>query len=149
MTTIACNREELYGDRQYTNQVTGLKWRGRGKVFRFKAHPRVHEHDFIVGFAGIASEIIDVCNYFEHAELFNKLPRANNLSGIVLDSKGTIFKFDDYTRWLLCEQPFLAIGSGAPYAVGAMASGKSPREAVQIASKHDAWTGMGIKGYRL
>lgn len=149
MTTIACNKEAIYGDRQYTNHVTGLKWRGGGKVFRFKAHPRVCDQDFIVGFAGIASEIIDVVNYFEHAEMFDRLPRVRNLAGIVLCADGDIFKFDDYTRWMRVKQPFIAIGSGAQYAMAAMDCGKSPEEAVRIAAKHDAWTGMGIKGYRI
>lgn len=139
----------MYGDRQYTNSVSGMKWRGRGKVFRFKAHPRVCDTDFIVGFAGNASEIVDVCNYFEHAEMFDRLPRVRNLGGIVLCSDGDIFKFDHYTTWLRVEQPFIALGSGAEYAMAAMDCGKSPQEAVRIASKYDAYTGMGIRGYSL
>lgn len=138
----------MYGDRQFTNNHTGLKWRGASKVFKFKAHERVCDKDFIVGFAGNASEMVDVCNYFEHAEMFDRLPRIRNLSGIVLSSNGDIFKFDTYTRWLRVEQPFIAIGSGAEYAMAAMDCGKTPREAIRIASKYDVWTGMGLKGHK-
>lgn len=38
-----------------------------------------------------------------------------------------------------------AIGSGADYAMGAMLAGKSPREAIAIASRCDVWTGGDIQ----
>ena len=39
----------------------------------------------------------------------------------------------------------ISIGSGADYAMGAMHAGKTPREAVEIASKLDVWTGGDIQ----
>lgn len=39
---------------------------------------------------------------------------------------------------------FWAIGSGADYAMGAMARGATPEEAVEIASRYDEHTGGGI-----
>lgn len=42
--------------------------------------------------------------------------------------------------WIEVDLPF-AIGSGAGFAIGAMAAGKTPKEAVKIAMKFDAATG--------
>ena len=40
---------------------------------------------------------------------------------------------------------FHAIGSGEPYAIAALELGKSPKEAVEIASKYDLYTGGEVK----
>jgi hypothetical protein len=148
LTTIACNRESLYGDLQYTNNVNGNKWKGKTKVFKFKAHELTYpECDFIVGFCGTASDVAEISTYFEFPEMFSKLPKGRGASGLILTENRDIFIFDHYSSWLAVAEPFLAVGSGASYAVGAMAAGATPREAVRIASKSDAYTGMGVKGY--
>jgi hypothetical protein len=41
-----------------------------------------------------------------------------------------------------------ATGSGGQIALGAMAAGATPEEAVRIASKYDAYTGHGIQVWR-
>lgn len=41
-----------------------------------------------------------------------------------------------------------AFGSGSQIAIGAMAAGKSAREAVKIAIKHDAYTGGKVRVFR-
>jgi ATP-dependent protease HslVU (ClpYQ) peptidase subunit len=58
----------------------------------------------------------------------------------------------DGTKWLYCggaypaqlENPFLAIGSGADYAMAAMHLGHDARTAVQVACDLDAYCGAGI-----
>lgn len=147
MTTIACNREALFGDRQFTNDRTGNKWRGNTKVYRYKANLVYPDADFIVGFCGSASDMVTVSNYFEHSDMFDRPPRIRGISGLVVTAKREIFLFDDYTRWLLVKEPFAAMGTGADYARGAMSMGADPKEAVRIAMKHDAYTGFGVKGY--
>jgi ATP-dependent protease HslVU (ClpYQ) peptidase subunit len=148
LTTIAVNRECMWGDKQFTNLNTGNKWKGATKVYRFKAHPDTYAHcDFIIGFAGTAADMVTLANFFEYPDMHAKAPRVKGIMGLVLTEKKDIFMFDDYTKWLLMKEPFAAVGSGADYALGAMAAGKSPKEAVQIASKLDAFTGLGVKGY--
>lgn len=49
--------------------------------------------------------------------------------------------------WIECESPW-AIGSGAQVALGAMAKGASPEEAVHIASKHDCYTNDNVKVFK-
>ena len=45
--------------------------------------------------------------------------------------------------------PFFAIGSGADYAIGAMAAGVFPDRAVQIAAQYDPKTGGGVDVVKL
>jgi hypothetical protein len=46
-------------------------------------------------------------------------------------------------------EPFFAIGSGAPFAQTSMLLGWTPKEAIAAATKLDPMTGMGIKEYTL
>jgi hypothetical protein len=149
LTTIATNREELWGDLQYTNNTNGNKWKGKTKVFKFKANELTYPHcDFIVGFCGTASDVAEISSFFEYPEMFKKPPRGRGASGLVLTENRDIFLFDHYSSWLAVAEPFLAVGSGASYAIGAMAAGATPKEAVKIAMKSDCYTGMGTKGFR-
>ena len=147
LTTVVCNKQEVYADLQFTDTRDGSMWKGKTKVFRFKANPLTYEYsDFIIGFAGSASDIVSVSTFFEFPELHKNPPKVRNLTGLVLTEDAKIYTFDDYTKWLAINQPFAAIGTGAGYALGALESGLSPKEAVKIAMKHDAYTGMGVKG---
>jgi 20S proteasome alpha/beta subunit len=58
-----------------------------------------------------------------------------------------MFVFDDPSAWLVVDQPYYAIGSGSPFALGALAQGASAKEAVEAAAKSDPFTGMGVKSY--
>ena len=55
---------------------------------------------------------------------------------------------DDMLEPLPRPEPFWAIGSGAKIALGAMAYGASPVEAVQIACRFDLYTGGDVHSYR-
>ena len=149
LTTIACNKEEMYGDLQFTNTGTGNKFKGRTKVYCFNAHEDVYPVDFIVGFCGVASDIVTAISYFSSPENYKRPPRIKGLSGLVLTAQKNIFMFDDYTKWLAVNGPYYAVGSGSAYAIGAMSLGASPEEAVRAAMKHDAYTGLGVKGFNI
>jgi hypothetical protein len=69
--------------------------------------------------------------------------------GLLLREDGTLASvfFGPKTRRIrLIEvaSPFYAIGSGAHYAMGAMAAGASPKRAVEIAAQFDGSTGFGV-----
>lgn len=55
--------------------------------------------------------------------------------------KDGIFLIDHDSEWVKIDDTFYAIGSGAPYALGALSMGASVKEAVEIAAKYDNWTG--------
>lgn len=148
MTTIACNKEEMYGDKQFTTIATGDKFRGKTKVYKYEAFEGIYDCPFIVGYAGSANDIITVHSFFAHPEMFSKPPKAPDaLTGLVLTADKHIFVFTNYMQWLVVDEPFHAIGSGSGYAMGAMAAGASPLDAVKLAAKHDAYTGFGYKGH--
>lgn len=137
----------MYGDLQFTQRDNGFKFKGETKVYKFQPHDESYsECEFIIGFAGTASDIVTVAAYYTAPYMFPKLPRVKDLAGLVLTQKGRIFIFDDYSKWLAIKEPFAAIGSGAQVALGAMAAGATPKEAIKAATKHDAYTGMGMKG---
>lgn len=52
-----------------------------------------------------------------------------------------IVMFDDELEWYECLDPYVAIGSGAQYAIGALDAGASPEEAVKISCGRDQNTG--------
>lgn len=149
MTTIACNKEQIACDLQYTNDQTGEKWKGRPKVFYFEPHElHYSKAPFYIGFAGTARALITIADYFSSPESFEELPEIEGTyCGLVLTAKKEIFYFDRYDAWLPINEPFAAIGSGAQVARGAMSAGKAPLDAVRIAMKHDAYTGFGIKSF--
>lgn len=149
MTTIACNKDELAGDLQFTNMSDFSKWKGVTKVYRFEPHEKTYSVcPFIVGFAGTAQDIITVSEFFSQPDEFNQLPKVKGLRGLVLTERRDIFVFDTYTHWIKVNQPYMAIGTGAPFSMGVLAAGGSPTEAIKVAMKHDSFTGFGVKSLR-
>lgn len=47
-------------------------------------------------------------------------------------------------RFVQIEDPLMAIGSGRDFAIAAMALGKTAAEAVELASRFDIYTGVGV-----
>lgn len=132
----------MAGDLQFT--ADGVKFKGKGKIFKIKAHPAIYDKDFIVGMAGVATNISLVVEYFNQPDIV-KPPKVKGVTGIILDSSGNIFTFDTWDTWLANGSPFAACGSGANIALGAMTIGATPKEAVKAAMQHDVYTGMGIQ----
>lgn len=149
MTTIACNKEEIASDLQYTNPESGEKWKGNPKVFYFEPSPFHYPTEpFYIGFAGTAQDMITIADYFSQPEEYEELPEIKGgITGLVLTARKKIFIFDHYAKWLPVKSNYAAIGSGAQAARGALDSGKTPRQAVQTAMKLDAYTGFGVKSF--
>lgn len=106
----------------------------------------IYPKPFYVGFAGTAKEMFAVGDFYTYPDSFEEAPKIEtDLRGLVLTEDRKIFMFDSGLRWLEIKEPFGSIGSGCMFAKGAMASGKTPKEAIQIAIKHDPFTGYGVK----
>jgi len=101
----------------------------------------------MIGFAGTASQIAHAAAFFSNPDGHKNAPRLRGLQGLVLTEKGRMFVFDDPSAWLAVYQKYYAIGSGSPFALGALAQGASAKEAVQAAIKSDPFTGFGVKSY--
>jgi len=146
LTTIVCDRKSIASDLQYTAS-TGYKWKGRTKLYRFSAHPLTYEHsDFIIGIAGTADDAVSIAHFYSSPEDWVKGPPkvGPNINGIVLTEDKNVFMFTSkYTQWMGVADKHIAIGSGGEFALGALAAGKSLKEAIKIASNKDSYTGMG------
>ena len=68
---------------------------------------------------------------------------------LLVYADGTAALFDASLEVMPVQDKFIAIGSGGPYAVAAMACGLGPAEAVQIAARFDPYTSAPVKSERL
>lgn len=149
MTTVACNKKSLATDLQfnYANQ----KMKGKTKAIVLEgehAQALLKTDRAIIGFAGRASGFAKFVAWCTSPEI-RKPPKLETIELLALTKEGNIFHGEGMRTWMLIDQPFFAIGSGSNFAMGALGGGKTPLEAVKIASKHDIHTGMGFQEFFL
>lgn len=101
---------------------------------------------FYVGLCGDVDVFPDIIEFLSDPTS-RKAPKAVGGEFLVLTEDKKLFTFQNPTKWIMVNQPFYAVGSGMNYAMAAMECGKSPIEAVKIASKFDRSTGMGFKSF--
>lgn len=94
-----------------------------------------------VGLAGNADNFSSVLEWLWSPT--DKRPKVKGVEMLLLNDKGHIFHATTLYNWLRLKEKHFAIGSGMQYAIAAMDAGKTPYEAVKIASNHDVYTGMG------
>lgn len=141
MTTIAVKDGVMAADRQCTNTNYGTKWKCKSKIWRIKP-TLAFPFEFIVGFSGGTNDMLSMIDWFENPT--QRIPRTANTGGLVLKPDGSIWTFNNPRQWMAVNEPYFAIGSGTDYARGAMAHGATAKQAVQTASRYDAFTGMGV-----
>ena len=140
MTTVAVNKNMMAGDRQFTH-ASGMKMLGRTKIIEVPL-PEIFEcRRAFLGFAGNADVFSNVVGWLHDPT--GKPPKCRDIEMLMLTDKGTIMHGTNLSNWTEICNPHYAIGSGMQYAQAAMSLGKDPYEAVRVASKHDAMTGMG------
>lgn len=129
MTTIACNRGEMAADGRVTDD---------GETF-----PALKVHKIngaIYGSAGLHAATVRFIEWARKGE--EGKPRlAKDFTGMKLTTEGIFVISRDDPVWMRCEADYFAIGSGGPYALGAMAFGATPLQAVQTAMKWDIYSG--------
>lgn len=100
------------------------------------------------GIVGAAGDWDDILRFWELIEgksaKESGLNDDSELEAIELHPEG-IFLYAASGKRYRIKDEFFAIGSGAPYAIGAMAMGASPKEAVALASRFDPATGGEIE----
>lgn len=148
MTTVVADRKSISCDLQFTYSGT-LKFKGQTKIITVR--PDVSKLMFgsdnaFVGFAGNADKWANVVEWF--ANPTENPPKMKGMEFLALTSKGKIYHASGgLANWMEIKEPCFGIGSGMPYAIAAVTSGKTTAEAVKIASKWDTGTGMGVKTY--
>lgn len=141
MTTIAANRTQIAGDRQ-ANHSGGLKFKLKSKLYSFNT-PIIYKKPFHIGLCGNVDDFSSVIEFFYDPTAYKKAPRFKG-EGLVLSEDGKIWTFgNDPSKWILVDQPYYSVGSGMNFAMGAMAAGSSPYDAVKYASTLCSATGMG------
>jgi ATP-dependent protease HslVU (ClpYQ) peptidase subunit len=143
MTTIAVNKNEIACDMQATHR-SGYKLKVQTKIHHY-SNPLVYPKPFYIGFAGSLEDAHSVLEWFNSPN--DKPPKVRESEYIILTEDKKIYTFANPLRWIQISEPFYAIGSGGQFALGALHSGKSPKEAVLIASKCDPATGLGVKSF--
>lgn len=118
-----------------------------GNLLKYIEVPDIHDKDFETGeYDAFGYLITQVVPAWTHglAKQFDKVPDQkedwpDGVALVVL--QGRIFKvYHDFTV-TEADRDFAGIGSGSDYALGAIASGKSARKALEIAAELDLYTG--------
>ena len=149
MTTIAANTKEIACDLQFTHS-SGIKFKGKTKIIELKpavALEMFGQEKVWIGFCGNADAWGQLVCWFDNPT--QKLPKLKEIELMMLTGDGKIYHATTLDNWMLIEEPFFSIGSGMHIALGAMATGASPTEAVKIAAKLDPNTGKGVKTYKI
>lgn len=101
---------------------------------------------------GAAGDWSDVLKFWDSLGKRKKKDQGLNdnseFEGIELHASG-IYLYDASGARYAIKDQFYAIGSGGPYAMGAMAMGATPEEAVAVAARFDPNTGGEIEALTL
>jgi ATP-dependent protease HslVU (ClpYQ) peptidase subunit len=105
------------------------------------------------GFVGAAGDWGDVLHFWDLIEKTGnykdgQLHDNSELEAIELQPDCIYLYGPSGARYAITDE-FYAIGSGGPYAMGAMAMGATPEEAVAIASRFDPGTGGDVETFVL
>ena len=103
----------------------------------------------LIAIAGEDSYEAPLIRYLEDEQ--EELPQAtpNAFAALLVEVDGTTKLYSGVGDFTVVDAPFIAIGSGAPYAYGALEMGASARDAVGIAISRDPNSGGAIQVERL
>jgi ATP-dependent protease HslVU (ClpYQ) peptidase subunit len=141
VTVIAWDGETLAADRRASawGHVHSVH-----KLFRLDA-------DRLAGLAGNSARAIEVAAWLARRGPVDEFPEGaetENVTAIVVHRSGEVLRFENRGTGWLVRDPFHAIGSGADFAVAAMACGKTATEAVEITCRFSSECGNGVDTLR-
>ena len=134
MTTVVATREGIYTDTLCTYTVP----------FKTRKHERVGGSVY-----GGAGNLDDLLKFFAWRREGGDQPSLDESIDILEVCNEGIFMWDKQFARMWVNEDAYAIGSGAQYAMGAMAAGATPREAMKITARYDAQTGKQIEYVKL
>lgn len=107
----------------------------------------------LIGGSGSVAHMLKVQRWAEGGFNPDALPDFGDDGGdfeaLIVKGDGSVFLLDEEMELMPFTDAFIAVGSGGPYAVAAMACGKSPADAVEIAGRFDAATSGPVETFRL
>jgi hypothetical protein len=99
----------------------------------------------IIGFCGLNEHALKFIEWRRTPDAKPTFSDSSCFSALELTIDGRILYWGGEMMAVEVEEEFYGIGSGAPYALGAMARGASLKEAVKIAGRWDEATGSEIQ----
>ena len=141
MTTIAYSAGTMAADTQVS--AGGRKLRTH-KVKRLKCGG-------LIGSSGKLADILKVQRWAEAGFPEAKKPEfeEGEFECLIVTGAGDVFLLDGDMELMPFTDECIAVGSGGPYAVAAMACGKSPEEAVALAARFDENTSEPVEVFRV
>ena len=136
MTTIVCNREGMCADKRVTGST----------MFKTTKIQRVN------------GSLIGYCGNIEHCLKFVEWRRnpdskpefsERTWEALELTSDGRMLWWSIDLMPIEIEDDYYAIGSGADFALGAMAMGAKPQQAIKVAATYDPGTGPDVQTMKL
>lgn len=133
MTTIVADRKGMAADKRITGTVAVFK---TPKLYRVNGS--------VIGYAGNVEQALQFIEWRRHPDT---KPTFSEPSFEILEltSDGRLMWWGSEMIAVPIEDDHYAIGSGAAYALGAMAAGATVKEAIQIAAMYDANTGTEVQ----
>jgi hypothetical protein len=140
MTTIAWDGKRLAGDKQRSWNSTPL---AVTKVFRLE-HPMTIGNVPEVVLFGCAGDSPSIIHFERFARHGGDKPVMTDMNVLLVDAHGACWAGGHELAFTPVGLRHFAVGSGADFAIGAMARGATAREALDIAATYDTNTGMGV-----
>jgi hypothetical protein len=135
MTTIAWDGKTLAADTRATS--SGMPYRAV-KLFALP------DGSLFAG-SGDYGQVCAVKEWLEH--MITQMPKTDDFAGLFVTPTGEAFRLEETLIRLPIHERFHAIGSGRDFAMAAMHCGRSAREAVEIASLYDVFTGGEVMAF--
>lgn len=139
MSIVAWDGKSLAADKQATN--TGL----RHLTTKLR---RGNQCRLVFAYTGDQDSAEGMVKWFEDGAEADKFPAYQNdkerWARLIVASDGGLVLYERTPHPIPVLDPFMAWGAGRDYAMGAMACGKTAREAVEIAMRFDISCGLGI-----
>jgi ATP-dependent protease HslVU (ClpYQ) peptidase subunit len=134
MTTIVCDRRSMAADKR----ISGVG----SAVFKTAKLHRVRGS--IIGFCGNPEQALQFIEWRRNPDAKPTFSEPC-FEAIEMTAAGELFWWGTEMMAIPIEDAVYAIGSGAAYALGAMAMGAKPAKAVQIAAQYDSATGAEVQ----
>lgn len=147
MTTVVFRDGVMASDTRGTHGDAGIM--KCNKLFRVmvKATPRAKPREHILGICGDVYAAMCFVNWYgsgkPRPEIFDNMHESEEF-GVMIWTGRKLLEVNRLCAFVEVEEKFHAIGSGAAYALGAMACGKSASEAVRIACRYDGYSGLPV-----
>lgn len=152
MTTVAFKDGQMAADTRGTHCDAGIV--KCTKLFRkmVRHSPRAKSREHILGVCGDMFPAMVFVNWYgtgkPRPHMLDNVFDEENFEVLVWTGR-KLYEVNRLCTFVEVEDKFHAIGSGAAYALGAMAAGKSAAEAVRIACRYDGASGLPLVSMRI